>query len=110
MPAKHPAKNCHCTDGVKKFVRLIKQAVGDDKEFYPVHRSLSKNDDFLYSKLHDKKAQMLYESCDGDTQETAKGMRVKLTFTLSGAGQVFAPYVTVTGLAERELSKDKCPS
>eukprot|EP00957_Ditylum_brightwellii_P028084 2120003-Ditylum_brightwellii.AAC.1 len=53
---------------------------------------------------------MLYETCDEDTQQTAKGMRVKLTFTFSGAGQIFTPYVTVTGLTEMELPKDECPS
>eukprot|EP00957_Ditylum_brightwellii_P045691 3467171-Ditylum_brightwellii.AAC.1 len=129
MPDKHPAKNCHGTDGAKKFVRLIKQAVGEDKEFYPVHRSLlfssdnttlfispgkfkidPKNNEFLYSNLHDKKTQMLYESCDEDTQQIAKGIKVKLTYTFSGAGQTFTPYIIVTGLTERELPKDECPS
>eukprot|EP00957_Ditylum_brightwellii_P200301 15270182-Ditylum_brightwellii.AAC.1 len=53
---------------------------------------------------------MLSESYDEDTQETSKGIRVKLTYTFSRAGQMFIPNVTVTGLTEKELPKDKCPS
>ena len=37
-------------------------------------------------------------------------MRVKLTFTFTGAGQVFNPYVTLSGFTERDLLSNGCPS
>ena len=36
-------------------------------------------------------------------------MRVKLTFTFTGSGQVFNPYVTVSIFTERELPSNDCP-
>ena len=50
------------------------------------------------------------KSCDDDDDENAKGMRVKLTFTFTGAGQVFNPYATVSGLTERDLPSNEFPS
>ena len=53
----------------------------------------------LVSSVHDNKSQMYYKkSCDDDDDETSKGMRVKITFTLTGEGQVFNLYVIVSGL------------
>ena len=46
----------------------------------------------LVSSVNYNKTQMYYKkSCDDD-DENAKGMRVKLTFTFTGAGKVFNPY------------------
>ena len=64
----------------------------------------------LVSSVHDYKTQMYYKkSCDDD-DENAKVMRVKLTFTFTDAVQVFNPYVTVSGLTERGLPSNECPS
>ena len=58
----------------------------------------------LVSSFHDNKTQMHYKkSCDDDDNKNAKGMRVKINFTFNGEGKVFNPYVTVSGLTEREL-------
>ena len=37
-------------------------------------------------------------------------MRFKTTFTFTGEGQVFNPYVTVSGLTEIELPSNECSS
>ena len=37
-------------------------------------------------------------------------MRFKITFTFTGEVQVFNLYVTVSGLTERELPSNECPS
>ena len=37
-------------------------------------------------------------------------MRFKITFTFTGELVVFNPYVTVSGLTERELPSNECPS
>ena len=41
--------------------------------------------------------------CGDDDYENSKGMRVKITFTFTGEGKVFNPYVTVSGFTEREI-------
>ena len=65
----------------------------------------------LVSSVHDNKTQIYYKkSCDDDDDENSKVMRVKITFTFTGEGQVFNPYVTVSGLTERELPSNECPS
>eukprot|EP00957_Ditylum_brightwellii_P201901 15327730-Ditylum_brightwellii.AAC.1 len=53
---------------------------------------------------------MYYQKVEEELEEYAKGMRVKLTFCFTGAGQTLAPYVTVSGLTERELLCSVCPS
>ena len=66
----------------------------------------------LVSSVHDKKTQIYYKkSCDDDDDdEYAKLMCVKINFTFNGEGKVFNLYVTVSGLAERELPSNECPS
>ena len=129
MPTNHPARTKHGTAGSQKMVNLIKDAIGDDVGFYPIHRSLlastddttvfispgkittkAKDDLMLVPTDHDNKTQMYYKKSSNTDDENAKGMRVKLTFTFTGSGQVFNPYVTVSGITERELPKATCPS
>ena len=38
------------------------------------------------------------------------GMRVRLTFTMPGTGSLAPPFITVTGLSEKELPVETCPS
>ena len=129
IPPNHPARTKHGTSGAQKMVELIKDALGEDVEFYPIHKSLlastddttlfispgkittkTKDDIMLVSGEHDNKTQMYYKQSSTDDDENAKGICVKLTFTFTGSGQVFNPYITVSGLTERELPKDECPS
>ena len=64
----------------------------------------------LVSSVNDNKTQIFYKkSCDDD-DENSKVMRVKLNFTFTGAGRVFNFYVIVSGLTERELPSNECPS
>ena len=99
---------------------MMQDALGKYVDFYPIHRSLlattddttlfispgkisthSKDNEMLFSSVHDNKTQMYYKkSCDDDDENT-KGMHFKLTFTFNGAGEVFNPCVTVSGLKER---------
>ena len=99
-----------------------------DVEFYPIHRSFlastdntklfispekvgthCKDNEMLVSSVHDKKSQMYYKKLcdDNDDDENAKGMHFKRTFTFTGKGKVFNPYVTVSGLTERELPSNE---
>ena len=107
----------------------MQDALGKDIYFYPIHMSFlsstddttffinlvkisthSKDNEILVSSVRDNKTQIYYKkSCDDD-DENAKGMRVKLTLTFTGAGQVFNLYVTVSGLIERDIPSNECPS
>ena len=42
--------------------------------------------------------------------DNKNGLRVRLTFTMNGVGLMAAPFITITGLTERELPKDTCAS
>ena len=124
IPQDHPANKKLGTDGPRKFVGMIQDAFGKDVGFYPIHRiflastddttlfistrklvHICKDNDMLFSSVHDKKSQMYYKKLcdDDDDDENAKGMHFKRTFTITGKGKVFNPYVTVSGLTEREL-------
>ena len=53
----------------------------------------------LVSSVHDNKNQIYYnKSCDDDDDKNSKLMRVKITFTFTGEGKVFNPYVIFSGL------------
>ena len=110
----HPENTKLGTDGSRKLVGIMRDALGKDVEIYPIHRILlastddttlfistgkisthSKENEMLVSSVYDNKTQIYYnKSCD-DGDENAKGMRVKLTFTFTGAGQVFNTYIVV---------------
>ena len=101
----------------------MQDAFGKYVDFYPIHRSLlattddttlfispgkisthSKDNEMLFSSVHDNKTQMYYKkSCDDDDDENAKGLRVKIPFTFTGEGKVFNMYVIVSGFKEIEL-------
>ena len=107
----------------------MQDAFGNDVDFYPIRRSLLastadttffinpgktstnfKDNEMLVSSVRDNKTQMYYKkTCGDDDGENEKGMRVNITFTFTGEGQVFNPYVTVSGLTERELPSNECP-
>ena len=70
-----------------------------------------KDNDTLVSSVHDNKTQIYYKkSCDDDDDENVNRMRVKITFIFTGEGQVFNPYVSVSGLTERYIPSNECPS
>ena len=130
MPENHPAKKKLGTAGARKFYNKIKEAFGNDKEIYPMYSTLlsstddttlfvspgriddkkKRDNEVLVSNEHDNSTQMYYKQSDENLDKNAKGMRVKLTFTFTGGGQMFNPYVTVSGLSERELPQKNCPS
>ena len=45
-----------------------------------------------------------------DGTDNLNVLRVRLTFTMNAAGMCAAIFITVTGLTERELQKEECPS
>ena len=45
----------------------------------------------------------------GDDLENGGGLRVRLTFTLSATGQFAPVLISVSGLTEEELSRERCP-
>ena len=118
IPQYHPANTKLGTYGSQKLVGMMQYEFGKDVEFYPIHRSFlsrteaitvfispgkisthCKENEMLVYSVHDNKTQMYYKkSSDHDDNENAKGMRVKINFTLTGEGQVLNTYVTVSGL------------
>ena len=63
-----------------------------------------KDNEILVSSFHDNNTQIYCKkSCDYDDDENPKGMRFKLTFIFTGEVKVFNPYVTVSGLIERDI-------
>ena len=57
----------------------------------------------------DTSKQSVYSSSVGGTDHL-NGMRVRLTFTMTGTGSLAPPFITVTGLSEKELPVETCPS
>ena len=64
---------------------------------------------YLVENERDGKDQSNFSNDDGGT-DNKNGLRVRLTFTMNGVGMMAAPFVTVTGLTERELPRETCPS
>ena len=86
----HPANTKLGTYGSQKWVGMIQNSLGKDVEFYPIHRSFiastddttlfispvkisthSKDNEIIFSSVHDNKTQIYYKkSCDdGDENE-----------------------------------------
>eukprot|EP00957_Ditylum_brightwellii_P078782 5990450-Ditylum_brightwellii.AAC.1 len=125
MPENHPAKKKLGTAGARKFYNKIQEALGNDKMVYPTNRTMllstddttlfvssgriddkkTCGDEVLVSNEHDNNTQMYYKKSDENLDKNAKGMQVKLTFTVTGGGQMFILYITVSGLSEQELPK-----
>ena len=128
----HPENIKLGTEGSWKLVNLMQYAFIKDFDFYPIIRSFIastydtilfistgkniiyfKDNDMLVSSVHDNKTKIYYKkSCDNDDDddENAKGMRVKITLTFTGEGQVFNQYVTVSGLTESNIPSNECLS
>ena len=118
IPQDHPSNIKLGTYGYQKLVGMMQYAFVKDVDFYPINRILisstddttlfispgkisihCKENEMLVSSVQDNKTQMYYnKSCDDDDDENEKVIRVKITFTFNGEGQVFNPYVTVSGL------------
>ena len=64
---------------------------------------------YLIDRSHDRKSQSSYSNDKGGT-DNKNGLRVRLTFTMNGVGMMAAPFITVTGITERELPRSSCPS
>ena len=127
-PQDHPANTKPGTDVSPKLVGMMQDAFGKDVDFYSIRRVLiastddtklliitgkisthCKENEMLVSSVNDKKTQMYYiKSCDDD-DKNIKVMRVKLTFTFTVVGQVFYPYVKLSGLTERYLPPNEFP-
>ena len=120
IPKYYPENTKLGTDGSRKLVGMMQDAFVKDVDFYHICRSFisstddtelftspgkisthCKDNEVLFSSVHDNKTKMYYKkSCDDD-DENAKGMRVKITFTFNCEGQVLNQYVTVSALVER---------
>ena len=64
---------------------------------------------YLLDKKHIASKQSSYSNDKGGT-DNKNGLRVRLTFTINGVGMMAAPFVTVTGITEKELPRATCPS
>ena len=129
-PDGHPSIGKTGTTGSKQLVSLVKKSFGRKKiDIFPVHRSLlsstddtilfvcptsiarkPKNEKLLVSARHDPKTQMYYQKQPKNSDESARGMRVKLTFTFLGNGLMMPIYVTAAGFTERDIPRSSCPS
>ena len=56
---------------------------------------------YVAAANHDRKFKNLFET--GNDDKSTEGMRVRLTTSINGAGQVAAVYVTVRGLSQKEI-------
>ena len=64
---------------------------------------------YLIDKNHDQSKQSSYSNDKGGT-DNKNGLRVRFTFTINGVGMLAAPFITVTGITEKELPRTTCPS
>ena len=56
-----------------------------------------------------RRNQSIYGNEESGTDHL-NGLRVRITFTMNATGMLAATFITVTGLTERELPKEGCPS
>ena len=59
---------------------------------------------YLMDKSHSGGKQSSYSNDKGGT-DNKNGLRVRLTFTINGVGMMAAPFITVTGITEKELPR-----
>ena len=64
---------------------------------------------YLLDKSHTAHKQSSYSNDKGGT-DNKNGLRVRLTFTINDVGMIAAPFITVTGITEKELPRSTCPS
>ena len=113
------------TVGAKKLHRLVSEA-NDGMPIFPVHPALITSTDdttvfvfkgkaekekgwYIIEKDADGRKQAHFTNDKGGTDHL-NGLRVHFTFTLNAIGAMAAPFITVTGITERELPKHSCPS
>ena len=63
----------------------------------------------LASCRHDSRTQEYFLPKHEDAEESSRGMRVKLSFTFLGNGDVFPAYVFIGGFSEHDIPKSSCP-
>jgi len=127
--ASHPMRENPGTKGAQELERLVSKYYGN-APVYTIHPSLINNTDD--TKMYTCKTAMGRGQAKGnyvftahqsslkvqqnspkvrdDAPVVANGVSVKPTFTLSAGGFVAPFYVTVYGLTERELPREKTPS
>ena len=119
-PKNHPALKRTGTEGSQVLRDLVSSCYGNNA-VYPILPSLLTSTDdttlfvhkhkkdkerkdgktYIAPVNHEKKFKNLFEtSTEGKKTE---GMRVRLTTTISGSGQVSAIYVTIKGLTQKEI-------
>ena len=113
------------TKGARMLVQLVSSA-NDNAPIYNVLPGLITSTDdttvfvfkgetqelegwYLVDKNHDNSKQSYFSNDTGGT-DNKNGLRVRLTFTLNGVGMMAAPFITVTGITEKELPRNTCPS
>ena len=112
--------------GVRMLYRMVGQAYGNDVPIIPVRPEMILSTDDTVQYIFEgkgvgtdlfrlvaskalKKAGTRSKFTNDDSKNMC-GMRVKLTYTFSGAGIMAPIFITVLGLNDRELPKDQCVS
>lgn len=117
-PAQHPFDEESIGPGAKKMLEMV-QKEHQNAPLFPIHPQLlmSTDDTTLFAwegksessalqnwtlidPFQSSSARSTY-SCETDTNKN--GLRVRLTFTMTGSGLLAPLYVAVTGLNDREL-------
>ena len=113
-------------DGVKLLYRLVGRTYGNDVPIIPVRPEMILSTDDTVQYIFEgkgagkdlfrlvaskalKKAGTRSKFMNDDSKNMC-GMRVKLTYTFSGAGIMAPIFITVLGLNERELPQGQCVS
>ena len=82
----------------------------DDSTVF-IFKGKSKHDEgwYLVDNNQQESSQSCYSTDIGGTDHL-NGLRVRLTMTINGIGAMAAPFITVTGITEKELPKESCES
>jgi hypothetical protein len=120
-------RNTVMTDGAAKLKELVSEALGglplscvqpefmtstDDTVAYVFAGTQPKGGSMWKlvktADLEGRDCRSIYQKVD--SQSNMCGFRIKLTFTFNAAGQMAPLFISVTGLSEKELPSETCPS
>ena len=112
--------------GAQLMYRMVAKAYGKDVPIIPVRPEMILSTDDTVQYIFEGKGQKkdlfrlvaskafkkagTRSKFKNDDSKNMCGMRVKLTYTFSGAGTMAPIFITVLGLNDRELPKDHCVS
>ena len=114
------------SDGVKMLYKMVCEAYGNDVPILPVRPELILSTDDTVQYIFEGKGELnnlfrlvsskailkagTRSKYNNDDSKNMCGLRVKLTYTFTGAGTMAPIFISVLGLNDRELPQDQCVS